>query len=86
MSELGYRGFRTLTWNGLVAPAGTPKEIIERLANEVASAVKDPVIQQRLQSYGVDPLGDRPEEFAATIAADITLWAEAVKVAGVTEP
>jgi tripartite-type tricarboxylate transporter receptor subunit TctC len=84
MSELGYRGFRTLTWNGLVAPAGTPREIVERLANEVASAVKDPVIVQRLQSYGVDPLGDRPEEFAATIAADITLWAEAVKVAGVS--
>jgi tripartite-type tricarboxylate transporter receptor subunit TctC len=84
MSELGYRGFRTLTWNGLVAPAGTPKEIIETLANEIALAVKEPSIAQRLQSYGVDPLGDRPEQFAATIAADIALWAEAVKVAGVT--
>ena len=83
MSELGYRDFRTLTWNGLVAPAATPKEIVERLAGEIALALKDDAIRQRLVSYGVDPLGDRPEEFAATIAADLALWAEAVKVAGV---
>ena len=77
------RDFRTLTWNGLVAPAATPKDIVERLAGEIALGLKDDTIRQRLISYGVDPLGDRPEEFAATIAADIALWAEAVKVAGV---
>ena len=83
MSELGYAGFRTLTWNGLVAPAGTPKDIIDKLASEIARALKDQQVRQRLISYGVDPLGDSPEQFAATIAADLALWAEAVKVAGV---
>jgi tripartite-type tricarboxylate transporter receptor subunit TctC len=85
MNELGYPGFRTLTWNGLVAPAATPRDIIDRLAGEVALALKDDAVYQRLVSYGVDPLGDRPEQFAATIAADILLWAEAVKVAGAAQ-
>jgi tripartite-type tricarboxylate transporter receptor subunit TctC len=83
MSELGYAGFRTLTWNGLVAPAGTPKDIVDKLASEVALALKDQQVRQRLVSYGVDPLGDTPEQFAATIATDLALWAEAVKIAGV---
>ncbi len=83
MSELGYAGFRTLTWNGLVAPAGTPKNIVDKLASEIVLALKDQQVRQRLVSYGVDPLGDSPEQFAATIAADLGLWAEAVKVAGV---
>jgi len=84
VSESGYPGFQTLTWNGLLAPAGTPKDIINRLAREVSLAVKDPTIVQKLANLGVDPLGDRPEQFAATIAADIALWAETIKIAGVT--
>jgi tripartite-type tricarboxylate transporter receptor subunit TctC len=80
--ELGYPGFRTITWNGLVAPAATPKDIIGRLADEIAISAKDPTFIARLVSYGVDPLCDRPEQFAATIAADIPLWAEAVRISG----
>jgi tripartite-type tricarboxylate transporter receptor subunit TctC len=83
--ESGYPDLKILTWNGLMAPAGTPKEIIERIASEVARGVKDPKIAERLIANGVDPLGNSPEEFAATIAADIALWAEAVKIAGVQE-
>jgi tripartite-type tricarboxylate transporter receptor subunit TctC len=68
-----------------MAPAGTPKEIIERIANEVAGAVKDPKIAERLTGSGVDPVGNSPQEFAAMIAADLALWAEAIEVAGVQE-
>lgn len=85
VSESGYPGFKILTWNGLLAPAGTPKDIVGRLAQEIARAVKDPGFSERLTSYGVDPLGNSPEEFAAMIAADVALWAEAVKIAGVQE-
>jgi tripartite-type tricarboxylate transporter receptor subunit TctC len=83
--ESGFPGLNTITWNGLVAPAGTSKGIIDRLAKEVARAVRDPKIAQRLANFGVDPLGNTPEEFAAQIAADIALWAEAVKMAGTQE-
>jgi tripartite-type tricarboxylate transporter receptor subunit TctC len=85
LNESGFPGFKTLTWNGLLAPAGTPKDIIERIAKEVSRAVKDPKIGERLANFGVDPLGNSPEEFAVMIAADIAQWAEAVKMAGVQE-
>jgi tripartite-type tricarboxylate transporter receptor subunit TctC len=84
VAESGYPGFRTVTWNGLMAPAATPKEIVDKLAHEVALAVKDPAVAQRLVDYGVDPLGEGPDAFAATIAEDIRLWAEAVRIAGAT--
>ncbi len=83
--ESGFPGFTIHTWNGLVAPAGTPKDIIGRIAAEIARAVRDPQIAGRLTSNGVDPLGNTPEEFAAQIATDIRFWAEVVKVAGVQD-
>jgi len=83
--ESGFPGFKILTWNGLMAPAGTPKGIVDRIATEVALAVKDPKFSERLAGIGVDPLGNTPEEFAATIAEDILLWGEAVKSAGARE-
>jgi tripartite-type tricarboxylate transporter receptor subunit TctC len=85
MVESGFPGFKALTWNGLFAPAGTPKEIVDRIAKEVARAVQDPKLAERLVSNGVDPLGNSPEEFAAMIAADIAFWGEAVKIAGLEE-
>jgi tripartite-type tricarboxylate transporter receptor subunit TctC len=85
LDESGFPGFKILTWNGLMAPAGTPKEIIDRIAREVAQAIHNPKLAERLASNGVDPLGNSPEEFAATIPIDVALWAEAVKIAGVQE-
>lgn len=83
VAESGYPGFKVTTWNGLMAPVGTPKNIIDLLATECAAGVKDAIVVQRLATYGVEPLGDGPAQFAATIAADIPVWAEAVKTAGV---
>lgn len=83
VSEALYPGFKTVTWNGLFATAGTPPDIINTIASEVKAALRDPGILKKLESYGVDPVGDRPEEFAKTIGEDIKLWAEAVKLADV---
>jgi len=83
--EAGFPGFAFLTWNGLLAPAGTPQEIVDRIAHEVARAARDPKVAGRLAANGVDPLGDTPRAFAATIAADIAFWADAVKEAGFPE-
>ncbi len=85
VAEQGYPTFKTLTWNALMAPAGTPPAIIARVASAVAAAAKDPAFAERLNRLGVDPLGNSPAEFAAVIAADIRFWAEAVKIAGVKE-
>jgi tripartite-type tricarboxylate transporter receptor subunit TctC len=75
----------SLTWNGLMAPAGVPKETTDRIAKEVARAVKDAKFAERLAAFGIDPLGNTPVEFAAMIAADIAMWSEAIKIAGVQE-
>jgi tripartite-type tricarboxylate transporter receptor subunit TctC len=85
VSESGYPGFRTVTWNGILAPAGTPQDIIDRLASEIALAVQQPDIVARFGSYGVEPIGGTPQQFAATIAEDIPLWTKAVKMAGLAQ-
>src|SRR5882757_8403014 len=83
VAESGFPGFNVLTWNGVMAPAGTPKEIIDRMAAEIARAVKDPQFVARLDQYGADPLGNTPEEFAAMIASETALWGDTVKSLGI---
>jgi len=80
--EAGVPGFHIVSWNGLMAPSGTPVAIIERVANEIARAVKTPPFAERLTGLGFEPIGSRPEEFAAAISAEIPMWMEAVKSAG----
>jgi tripartite-type tricarboxylate transporter receptor subunit TctC len=82
VAESGFPGYSAITWNGLMAPAGTPAPIIDKMAAEIARATKDPKFVARLATLGADPLGNTPQEFAALIAADLKLWAEAVAVVG----
>ncbi len=82
VAEAGYAGYNVVTWNGLMAPAATPKPVVDRIAAEFARAVKDPKFAERLTAYGVDPLGNTPAEFQSLIAAEIPLWIEAVNLAG----
>ncbi len=81
IAESGYPGFRTLTWNGLVAPASTPAAVIARIAQEAAAICANPAAAQRLTQLGVDALCSTPAEFAETMRSDILIWAEAVKAA-----
>jgi tripartite-type tricarboxylate transporter receptor subunit TctC len=82
IDESGFPGFQTLSWWGLMAPARTPKAIVERIAAEVGKATREPKIVDRLTGFSVDPVGDSPAEFSAMISADVELWARAVKIAG----
>ncbi|MGH8667635.1 MAG: Bug family tripartite tricarboxylate transporter substrate binding protein [Burkholderiales bacterium] len=82
VAEQGYPGFRTLTWNGYVAPGGTPREIVERIAREIAAGCKDTAFAARLDKIGVDPVCSTPGEFAQAIREDLTTWKEAVQAAG----
>jgi tripartite-type tricarboxylate transporter receptor subunit TctC len=86
VAESGYPGFRSETWNGLLAPAKTPQEVIDLLAAQTQNAAKDTVILQRFDGYGVDPIGADPKEFRDTIVADIAQWGAAVKAAGLLRP
>lgn len=81
VAESGFDGFRSETWNGLIAPAKTPDAIIQTLAREVKAALKDEKIVRALENYGVDAIGSTPDEFKATIAEDIKQWAAAIQAA-----
>lgn len=77
-------GFNTVTWNGLMAPAGTPQAIIERLSAECQKAMRDPAAIERLAKMGVDAYGSTAAEFANTIRRDFEMYREAVKATGLT--
>jgi tripartite-type tricarboxylate transporter receptor subunit TctC len=83
VAEQGYPGFRTDTWNGVVAPAGTPPEIVERIAREIAAGCQDPGFVARLDRIGVDAVCSSPAQFAQAIRQDSDLWKEAVRAAGI---
>jgi len=85
LAEQGFPGFHMVSWTGMMAPAGTPRDIIERMAAELARALKDASFVEHIEKAGAEPAADAsPAEFAAFIAKEIALWGEAVKAAGVT--
>jgi tripartite-type tricarboxylate transporter receptor subunit TctC len=77
-------GFELNSWYGMMAPAGTPKAIVNRLSQEVAAAMKKPDVIEWMKQNGLDPVGSTPEEYAAHIRAELVKYAKAVKDAKVT--
>ena len=75
-------GFKAMTWNGLLAPAGTPQPVIDRIAAEMARAFKDPVFLQKLTTLGLDPVPGTPQEFGDAIRSDYAMWREVIKTVG----
>jgi tripartite-type tricarboxylate transporter receptor subunit TctC len=84
MDEAGLKGFDASTWHGLVAPAGTPPEVIAKLHDAAIKALKDPGVQESLGRLGVDIVGGTPKEFEAYIQAEIPKWKAIVKASGAT--
>jgi tripartite-type tricarboxylate transporter receptor subunit TctC len=82
MDELGLKGFDANTWHGLVAPAGTPKEVVDTLSRAIVTALKDPAVRKSLGDLGVDIVGNSPAEFAAYIKIEIPKWTAVVKSSG----
>ncbi len=75
-------GFEASSWFGLLAPAGTPADVVSRLQQETAKALAQPAVKERLLSQGAIPGGNTPAEFARLIDAEITKWAGVVKASG----
>ena len=76
------KGFDASSWFGLLAPAGTPADLVSRVQQESAKAMASPALKERLLSQGAIPGGNTPAEFAAYIAAETTKWAAVVKASG----
>lgn len=78
----GLKGFEASSWFGLLAPAGTPMDIVNRIQQETAKALQTPDIREKLQAQGAIPGGNTPQEFAKHIEAEHKKWAEVVKASG----
>ena len=74
IAESGYGGFDAIAWHGILAPARTPKPIIERLNAEIVKALSDPDTIKLIQAQAIQPVGNSPEAFASFIKQDITMW------------
>ena len=83
MDELGYPGFEAVPWFGLLAPAGTPPAIIEKIHREAVRVLAIPDVRKRLEDLGLDVIGSSPAEFGALIAKEIPEWAKVIKEAGI---
>jgi len=83
VSESGLDGFKFNSWFAIVAPAGTPKEAVERLNAEVVKALKDPEVAKRFASYGLTPRGSTSEELGTTTREQLARYGELIKEAGI---
>jgi tripartite-type tricarboxylate transporter receptor subunit TctC len=83
LDESGVKGFEANGWYGIVAPAGTPREIVARLNAEIRRIVATPELRARLDAEGAIPAADSPEAFAAFIASEIARWGAVLKRAGI---
>lgn len=83
VAEAGVPGYDSGAWFGLLAPAGTPKDIVNRLAAETQRILKLPDVHERIATLGAEPVGSTPEQFAAHIKSEIAKWAKVIREANV---
>jgi tripartite-type tricarboxylate transporter receptor subunit TctC len=79
IGEAGYPGFEAWAWQGFVAPAGTPRDIVMRLNSEFAKLMTDPSIKQRLSESGFEPQTSTPEQFSTYLKSEIAKWEKVIR-------
>jgi tripartite-type tricarboxylate transporter receptor subunit TctC len=82
MKEAGVEGVEVVVWYGVLAPAGTPRDIVQTLANGIMRATRDPEVRRRMLEQGAEPVGSTPEEFAKLLHEEVARWAEVVRISG----
>ena len=83
MAELGYPGLVSYAWSGLLAPAGTPRSVVDKIAANIAAVLADNDIRQKLAAISTEPIGSSPAEFAAFLQEEIRVNAEVVRQLGI---
>ena len=81
--ESGLEGFVVDSWVGILAPAKTPRAVIERLQKEIAAVLGEPEIRERYATLGIEPVGNTPEQYTQQIRADLARWEKVVRQAGI---
>jgi tripartite-type tricarboxylate transporter receptor subunit TctC len=83
MAESGFPGFEAVPWFGLLAPTGTPKDVLDKLHGEIVKTLALPEVRKKFDELGLEPIGNTPAEFAATIRKETPEWAKVIKDAGI---
>ncbi|MGJ7525391.1 tripartite tricarboxylate transporter substrate binding protein [Variovorax sp. GB1P17] len=78
VAESGLPGYEAMPWLGLVAPAGTPQPVVDRLQREIVEILKEPELRERFKGWGLDIIGNTPAEFASFLRRDIDQWARVI--------
>ena len=83
MQEAGIKDYESMTWYGIVAPAGTPQDVVTKLSAEVAAILRQPETHERLSREGADPAGSTPQEFGRFMQSEIEKWRKVIRAAGI---
>jgi tripartite-type tricarboxylate transporter receptor subunit TctC len=83
VAEAGLPGFDVTAWNGILAPAKTPRPVVSKFHQGIIGALKLSDVQQRLEGLGFEPVGNTPEEFGRFVSEEIARWAKVIKAANV---
>jgi tripartite-type tricarboxylate transporter receptor subunit TctC len=83
MAESGFPGFEAVPWFGLLAPSGTPNDVLDKLHDETVKALAMPQLRQKFDELGLEPVGNTPAEFAAVIRKETPEWAKVIGDAGI---
>jgi len=83
MAESGFPGFEAVPWFGLMAPSGTPKDVLDKLHAETVKTLAMPEVRKKFDELGLEPVGNTPAEFAAVIKKEMPEWAQVIKDAGI---
>jgi len=83
MAEAGVRAYSLTNWFGLLAPAGTPKDVVTKVHSDVVKVLSDPELRKKIAEMGADVVGNSPEEFGAWMRAESAQWAEVIKIANI---
>ncbi len=84
VAEQGIANFNAAPWAGFFAPKGTPKPVVDKLAQDLADALKQPDVVQKMNELGSTVVGNKPDEFRQFVSRQIEMWAEGVKISGAT--
>ena len=82
IAESGLPGYEVTGWYGIMAPANTPADIVNRLGAAIAKSLQSPEVLRRFAGEGIDPVGSTPEAFGKLVHADLVKWAEVVRISG----
>ena len=85
IAESGFPGYEVNSWQGIFAPAGTPKDFVGKINGEAVRMLNTPQVRERIKQEGAEPVGSTPEEFEKRVASELAKWSRVAKAAGIAE-